>query len=155
MSSITPAPDRPLLRALIVEDSEFDALILVNHLRQGGWRVESKRVATATTFEQELQTGNWDLVLCDHFMPGFSAPQALVLYKESGKDMPFIIVSGGIEEGVKLLNFIVLKTKNFTVSLMIQIARYCRAAPLHDPNAPVFINAHNAPFLAEANFVGD
>jgi PAS domain S-box-containing protein len=97
-----PNPDRPLLRALIVEDSEFDALILVNHLRQGGWRVESKRVATGEAFAQELQIGNWDLVLCDHFMPGFSAPQALVLYKQSGKDMPFIIVSGGIEEGVAI-----------------------------------------------------
>jgi PAS domain S-box-containing protein len=35
-------------------------------------------------------------------MPGFSAPQALVLYKQSGQDMPFIIVSGGIEEGVAI-----------------------------------------------------
>jgi PAS domain S-box-containing protein len=59
-------------------------------------------VATAEAFSQELQIGNWDLVLCDHFMPGFSAPQALVLYKQSGKDMPFIIVSGGIEEGVAI-----------------------------------------------------
>ncbi|MEY4325956.1 MAG: hypothetical protein RIS24_2127 [Verrucomicrobiota bacterium] len=102
MAPNPPNPDRPLLRALIVEDSEFDALILVNHLRQGGWRVESKRVATGEAFAQELQIGNWDLVLCDHFMPGFSAPQALVLYKQSGKDMPFIIVSGGIEEGVAI-----------------------------------------------------
>ena len=102
MAPNPPNPERPLLRALIVEDSEFDALILVNHLRQGGWRVESKRVASGEAFAQELQIGNWDLVLCDHFMPGFSAPQALVLYKQSGKDMPFIIVSGGIEEGVAI-----------------------------------------------------
>lgn len=96
------AAERPLLRALIVEDSEFDALILVNHLRQGGWRVESKRVAAAADFERELGSGAWDLVLCDHFMPGFSAPQALEIYKRSGEDMPFIIVSGGIEEGVAI-----------------------------------------------------
>ena len=59
-------------------------------------------MASAEAFERELQTGRWDLVLCDHFMPGFSAPQALVLYKQSGQDMPFIIVSGGIEEGVAI-----------------------------------------------------
>lgn len=100
--SPAPATERPLLRALIVEDSEFDALILVNHLRQGGWRVESKRVADAGAFELELRTGGWNLVLCDHFMPGFSAPQALEIYKQSGCDMPFIIVSGGIEEGVAI-----------------------------------------------------
>ena len=56
--------ERPKLRALIVEDSEFDALILVNHLRQGGWKVESKRVADAGAFEHELRSGGWDLVLC-------------------------------------------------------------------------------------------
>ncbi len=98
----TAAAERPRLRVLIVEDSEFDALILVNHLRQGGWRVESKRVADSTSFARELAEGAWDVVLCDHFMPGFSAPQALLIYQQSGKDMPFIIVSGGIEEGVAI-----------------------------------------------------
>jgi len=97
-----PSPDRPRLRALIVEDSEFDALVLINHLRQGGWRVESKRVADAVSFSRELLEGGWDIVLCDHFMPGFSAPEALRLYQESGRDLPFIIVSGGIEEGVAI-----------------------------------------------------
>ena len=97
-----PSFDRPILRALIVEDSEFDALILVSHLRKGGWRVESLRVADADHFVGELKEGNWDIVLCDHFMPGFSAPEALRLYKKSGRDMPFIIVSGGIEEGVAI-----------------------------------------------------
>lgn len=100
--SPNPAAERPRLRVLIVEDSEFDALILVNHLRQGGWRVESKRVSDATAFARELAEGSWDVVLCDHFMPGFSAPQALLIYQQSGKDMPFIIVSGGIEEGVAI-----------------------------------------------------
>jgi hypothetical protein len=61
----------------------------------------------------------------------------------------------GIEEGVKLLNFIVLETKNFAVSLMIQVTRQRWATSLHDPNAAVFIDAHDAPFLAKANFVCD
>lgn len=101
-SAAATTAERPRLRALIVEDSEFDALILVNHLRQGGWKVESRRVADADAFERELRSGGWDLVLCDHFMPGFSAPQALEIYQQSGRDMPFIIVSGGIEEGVAI-----------------------------------------------------
>ena len=101
-SAPAPTPDRPRLRALIVEDSEFDALILINHLRQGGWKVESKRVSDGTAFAEELRAGSWDVVLCDHFMPGFSAPEALRIYQRSGRDMPFIIVSGGIEEGVAI-----------------------------------------------------
>lgn len=103
MSSATASIlERPRLRALIVEDSEFDALILINHLRQGGWKVESKRVADGTAFAEELRNGSWDVILCDHFMPGFSAPEALRIYQGSGRDMPFIIVSGGIEEGVAI-----------------------------------------------------
>ena len=97
-----PSPERPKLRVLIVEDSEFDALFLVNHLRLGGWRVESKRVADAASFSRELREGAWELVLCDHTMPGFSAPEALRLCQDSGKDLPFIIVSGLIEEGVAI-----------------------------------------------------
>jgi len=35
------------LRALVVEDSEFDAVVLVNQLRQGGYAVTWERVQTA------------------------------------------------------------------------------------------------------------
>jgi two-component system sensor histidine kinase UhpB len=38
------------------------------------------------------------LILCDHAMPRFSAPQALALLQQYGLDLPFIIVSGYIEE---------------------------------------------------------
>src|SRR5688500_14514608 len=40
----------------------------------------------------------WDLIICDYSLPKFSAPQALVVLKESGHDLPFIIVSGTIGE---------------------------------------------------------
>src|SRR5207248_4100319 len=42
--------------------------------------------------------GPWDLVISDHGLPGFSAPEALTLLQESGLDVPFIIVSGAIGE---------------------------------------------------------
>lgn len=96
-----PVPP-PLLRVLIVEDSEFDALFLVNLLRTGGWTVRFQRVAGADALRQTLQSETWDLILCDHTMPGFSAPEALELLKGTGLDIPFIIISGGIEEGVAI-----------------------------------------------------
>ncbi|MCW5556504.1 MAG: SpoIIE family protein phosphatase [Verrucomicrobiae bacterium] len=90
------------LRVLIVEDSEFDARFLVNLLRTGGWDVQFRRVAAAQPLREALSGETWDLILCDHTMPDFSAPEALELLKSTGLDIPFIIISGGIEEGVAI-----------------------------------------------------
>jgi sigma-B regulation protein RsbU (phosphoserine phosphatase) len=91
-----------VLRVLVVEDSEFDARILVAQLRTGGWAVAFKRVASGPTLLATLQAEPWDLILCDHTMPGFSAPEALQILQGTGLDVPFIIISGGIEEGVAI-----------------------------------------------------
>lgn len=97
-----PSPTPLPLRVVIVEDSEFDALFLVNLLRTGGWSVQFRRVAAAGPLRDVLAAEPWDLILCDHTMPGFSAPEALELLKDTGLDIPFIIISGGIEEGVAI-----------------------------------------------------
>ncbi len=93
---------KPPLKTLVVEDSDLDARVLIAHLRQGGWHVSFRRVASAHDFLEALRGEAWDLVLCDHLMPGFSAPEALSLLQATGIDLPFIIVSGEIEEGVAI-----------------------------------------------------
>src|SRR5258705_4294215 len=45
-----------------------------------------------------LDAREWDLVISDHSMPGFSATAGLALLRERGIDLPFIIVSGTIHE---------------------------------------------------------
>lgn len=92
----------PPLRVLVVEDSEFDARILVAQLRTGGWHVSFRRVATSDALSEALRSEPWDLVLCDHTMPGFSAPEALRLLQGTELDIPLIIISGGIDEGVAI-----------------------------------------------------
>ena len=67
-------------------------------LERGGFAPLWERVDTAETLEAALQKSPWDLILCDHAMPGFSAPEALGMVKHHGFDVPFIIVSGYIEE---------------------------------------------------------
>src|SRR5436190_17354985 len=98
--SVTPkngaGPRRPL-RVLLVEDAEADALLLTRALGRGGYAVTIERVDTEEAMRQALLK-NWDLILCDHAMPRFSAPEALELLKEQELDLPFIIVSGYIEE---------------------------------------------------------
>lgn len=96
------AAARPPLRVLIVEDSVPDAFALVTLLRAGGWQVAHRRVASGPDLLAALRAEPWDLILSDHTMPGFSAPEALKLAQQTGLDVPFIIISGGIEEGVAI-----------------------------------------------------
>jgi signal transduction histidine kinase len=82
----------------MIEDSCADAMLLARTLERGGFAVTSERVDTAEAMSKALQKQPWDLILCDHSMPRFSAPNALELLKERQLDVPFIIVSGYIEE---------------------------------------------------------
>ena len=93
-------PARTPLRVLIVEDSEFDAAILVKALKQGGYEPFSRRVDTRKAMVEALAQQTWDAILSDFTMPDFSMAEALQLVQESELDLPFIIVSGGIGEDV-------------------------------------------------------
>ena len=88
------------LRVLVIEDSEFDAKMLINLVRHGGYEVTWRRVESAEAMQEALGSQEWDLVFSDHEMPHFSAPEALRLLQETGRDLPFLIVSGGIGEAV-------------------------------------------------------
>ena len=86
------------IRLLIVEDSEDGAALLVRELRHGGYEPTFERVETAEAMRNALDKQTWDIIIADYTMPGFSAIAALTLFKESGLDLPFIIVSGTIGE---------------------------------------------------------
>ncbi len=88
------------LRALIVEDSEDDCALLVRTLRQGGFDVHHKRVDSADTLLKSIECDQWDIVLSDYSMPGFSGTAALSLVREKGLDTPFVFVSGTIGEEI-------------------------------------------------------
>lgn len=93
------------LRALLVEDSESDAELLLRALRGGGFDPKVTRLHTKKAMRAALKDGPWDVVLCDYSMPRFSARAALEVVKEAGVDAPFIIVSGVIRiaEAVDML----------------------------------------------------
>jgi PAS domain S-box-containing protein len=91
---------KTVLRVLVVEDSEFDAQVMVSLLRKGGYEVTSERVETKAALQQALAGQTWDVVLADYNLPEFNALGALETVQESGLDLPFIIVSGGIGEDI-------------------------------------------------------
>ncbi|WP_243372774.1 hybrid sensor histidine kinase/response regulator [Geotalea sp. SG265] len=86
------------LRMLILEDSEDDAALLLHELKRNGLVAYHERVDTAEAFRKALAQGEWHFILSDYRMPGFNALEALAILKESGADLPFIIVSGKIGE---------------------------------------------------------
>ncbi|MEX2578082.1 MAG: response regulator [Verrucomicrobiales bacterium] len=94
------------LRALIVEDSDNDALILFRMLEREVEDFEGIRVESRSEMEAALDTRPCDLVLCDHDLPQFDAFDALKVLEERNLDIPFIIVTGAIggeEAAVKLM----------------------------------------------------
>lgn len=86
------------LRVLFVEDSEDDVKLLVIELRKGGYDPFYKRVQTPDDLRSSLAAGEWEFLVSDFRMPGFSGMDALAILKESGLDLPFLIVSGTIGE---------------------------------------------------------
>jgi len=91
--------DKPL-RILNVEDSERDVALLQRHFSTSGYKVFSERVDTAEAMKAALWAQKWDIVLCDYSMPQFNALAALDVLHQSGKDIPFIVISGTVGEDV-------------------------------------------------------
>ena len=86
------------IRLLLIEDSEDDAQLLLRELARGGYQPAHERVATEASLAAALDRQEWDLVIGDHSMPGFSGIAALLLVRGRGLDVPFICVSGTITE---------------------------------------------------------
>src|SRR5258708_33261241 len=93
----TRAMNTPL-RVLIVDDSSDDAMLMVLALKREGYDPDYERVTTAEAMRAALQQREWDLILSDYTVPAFGALPALALLHELELDLPFIIMSGTIDE---------------------------------------------------------
>ncbi|MDB6152966.1 MAG: sensor hybrid histidine kinase [Chthoniobacteraceae bacterium] len=93
-------PESRPVSALIIEDSEEDALLLVEALRRGGYKPDWKRVETESALRAALAEREWDVVFCDYAMPLFDAPSALRVIRETGDTLTAIVVSGQVGEEV-------------------------------------------------------
>lgn len=89
-----------VLKVLIADDSEDDALLLVRHLKKGGLNCRFERVDNADSMREALLAHDWDLVVTDHNMPAFGSAEALSLVKALQPDAPVIVVSGAITDDV-------------------------------------------------------
>lgn len=82
------------IRVLIVDDSEDDALLITDELREHGYDLYYLRIETPEAMTDALSNQAWDVIIADYTMPNFSGPEALHILKQTGLDIPFIFVSG-------------------------------------------------------------
>ena len=82
---------------LHLEDSDLDHELVLAHLHRGGLKVQATRIDSEAEFVAALSQ-DWDAIVSDYNLPGFSGLVALDLLKASGRDLPFLIVSGEIGE---------------------------------------------------------
>jgi PAS domain S-box-containing protein len=82
---------------LILEDSPADAELMVRQLSEDGlaarWRLVDNRKAFLEALEEKT-----DVILADWSLQGFSGLEALMLLKETGLDIPFIVVTESMGE---------------------------------------------------------
>ena len=86
------------LSVLMIEDSEGDALLILDQIESCGYHAVSERIESADELTKALERKRWDVILSDYSLPAFDTAEALALVQRSGNDIPFIIVSGGIGE---------------------------------------------------------
>jgi signal transduction histidine kinase len=85
------------LRILHLEDSELDHELTLAQLKRGGIDATTLRVDSEPEFLRALGQ-EWDAIISDYNLPGFSGLVALDLLKTSGRAVPFVLLSGEIGE---------------------------------------------------------
>ena len=82
---------------MILEGRHDDLALVAWELRRAGYEPTITRTQTREEFRHALD-GEWDVIISDHIVPGYSGLAALVDLQATGRDIPFILVSGRTRE---------------------------------------------------------
>ena len=94
-TEISAAPDVKL-RALLVEDNDLDAALVVRALQKDGFDVTANVVQDEAEFTQALRAHPPEVVLADYNLPNWKGMEALKTMRSEGLDIPMILVSGSL-----------------------------------------------------------
>lgn len=92
------AHDSVPLRVLLVEASPEDAEFIRRELLKTGRALELTCADTLDDVAEALNQRAWDVVLCDYARLGFDGLDVLGLVRRKSPDLPFILVSGKIDQ---------------------------------------------------------
>jgi two-component system cell cycle sensor histidine kinase/response regulator CckA len=90
-------PQDPL-RILILEDVPMDAELVEYELERASIPFQSRRVDSRDGFLQELDQFRPDVILSDYTLPRFDGMTALALARQRVPSIPFLIVTGSVNE---------------------------------------------------------
>ncbi len=87
-----------MIRILIVEDDEFDNLLLLNRLKKSGLEFEHKTTDNYDKFIQLLKSFRPSIVLSDFNLGSFTGFDTIRAVKEFDANLPIIIITGRVNE---------------------------------------------------------
>jgi signal transduction histidine kinase len=91
-----PAEPKAKLCAVLVEDNQLDAELVLRALHKGGFEVSAVVVQDETAFAQALRTNPPEIVLADYNLPNWTGLEALNALRRASLDIPIILVSGAL-----------------------------------------------------------
>ncbi len=91
---------RRIVRILFVDDKESDVDLCLQELKRMDFAVSSDWVQVATEFQERLRTQSYDVIVSDYSMPSWTGMEALELLQQSNQDIPFILATRILEEGM-------------------------------------------------------
>jgi len=90
------AGKNPALRVLYVGDRILDAELCLRELRKAEVEVYADIVRTREEFAERLRAENYDVILADYRLSGWTAMDALALERQQGKEIPLILVTAAL-----------------------------------------------------------
>jgi len=91
---MAPSP----LRILMLEDVPMDAELIEYELERASFTCDTRRVDSAAAFDAALREFQPHVVLSDYTLPQFDGMRALAAARAWSPSLPFIIVTGSINE---------------------------------------------------------
>ncbi len=93
------------LKVLFVSESVSDVNTVTAELNRGGYDPNIVRIESSEAMQGALSEDGYELVISDLKLSQFSAEEALRILRNSGKDIPFIILSHEVrsEEAIALM----------------------------------------------------
>lgn len=85
---------------LWVDDTPEDVVLAARALKAGGIDPRYDLVDNAKDMRQALRSGQYQVIIMDHVMPMFSAPEAYGVLMDMHITLPAIIYSGRISDSV-------------------------------------------------------
>src|SRR5437870_1616804 len=88
--------DNEPLRALMLEDSEADAELLIDALERAGFAVAAERVDGREAFVRALRAFAPDVIVSDHSLAQFDGHAAIKAARNASPTTPVIIATGSV-----------------------------------------------------------